>query len=918
MTASEFFPWTSRRALAGQTVILSKMTDLPPEARRDLETYRAYGTKSSVSVPMSVGDGPVFGLVGFATMARERLWQETDVMAFELVGQMVANALNRKRVEEDLRASEERFRVTFEQAGVGIAHVSPDGKFLRINRKFCDIVGFSCEEMLELTFQDITHPDDLEADLALAGRLLSGQADSYAMEKRYLRKDGGPVWVRLTVALVRDVTGRPGWFVSIVEDISDRKRTDEQLEERSNFQKLVTAISTKLISLPIDQLDGEILTAQRQICECLKLDVCALWQFTPSGNFVMSHIYVPPEFPVVTDESRDAQVAFPWCFEKSKQKEMVVLPRVADAPPEAARDLESWRYFGLKSVLTIPLYVGDGPAFGAINFNAVKEEREWTEDLRDKLRIVAQIFANALNRKFTESDLRESEERLQLAADAARAGLWSWDYRTGKIWVTDKTRLLYGFAPDEEITADRYERTLHPDDLERVRLVAEQGFRQGAIVQTEYRVVLPDGRIRWVGVRAQGFLDPSGQPASMKGVSLDVTERKEGELALADSERRYRTLFESAPAGIVLIGPDGHVRAANSLQARLYGYDSPEQLVGLYTPLFIAEKDRERGAQTMREILEGRDVPPRVYTGLRRDGSEFTVEVSSMALRGPDEEHRGYLCLTRDITKDLLDESERIEMRHELAHLARVMTMNELSTSLAHEINQPLGAILNNAEAAKSLLDRVEGGGGEIGEIVEDIIQDALRAGDVVRKIRGIVKKGEAKFEPLSVNALIEEVLRLVSNSLAMNNMTLRLDLATGLPDVRGDRVRLEQVLLNLMANAIEAMNGAPRRVLEVRSASLAADTVVISVSDTGPGFGQVGQDNLFKPFFTTKKDGLGMGLTICQSILDEHGGRIWAETNAAGGAIFHFALKAGSGSPEKDDNERRRFARPGRPLRGT
>jgi two-component system sensor kinase FixL len=120
------------------------------------------------------------------------------------------------------------------------------------------------------------------------------------------------------------------------------------------------------------------------------------------------------------------------------------------------------------------------------------------------------------------------------------------------------------------------------------------------------------------------------------------------------------------------------------------------------------------------------------------------------------------------------------------------------------------------------------------------------------------------------------------------------------------------------MANAIEAMKGAPRRVLEVRSAAAAADTVVVSVSDTGPGFGQVGQDNLFKPFVTTKKDGLGMGLTICQSILDEHGGRIWAETNAAGGAIFHFAIKAGSGSPEKDDNERRRFARPGRPLRGT
>ena len=276
---------------------------------------------------------------------------------------------------------------------------------------------------------------------------------------------------------------------------------------------------------------------------------------------------------------------------------------------------------------------------------------------------------------------------------------------------------------------------------------------------------------------------------------------------------------------------------------------------------------------------------------MRRDGSEFTVEVTSVSLRAANEEVQGYLCLTIDITKNRQAENERVQLRQELAHLSRVMTMAELSTSLAHEINQPLGAILNNAEAARSLLSRTEAERQEIGEILEDIILDAQRAGDVVRRIRGLVKKGEAKFEPLSVNGLIEEVVRLVNNSLGMNEITLQLDLKPDLENVRGDRVRLQQVLLNIMTNAIDAMKREPSRILTVRSAETDGNTVTVSISDSGAGISETGRDSVFKPFFTTKRDGLGMGLSICQSIIEEHGGRIWGENNPTGGATFSFSL---------------------------
>ena len=377
---------------------------------------------------------------------------------------------------------------------------------------------------------------------------------------------------------------------------------------------------------------------------------------------------------------------------------------------------------------------------------------------------------------------------------------------------------------------------------------------------------------------------------------FNIRRRREAELSLRASEERYRMLFESAPAGISLIGADGCVHTANSLQARLYGYDSPRQLEGMSVLMFVSDKDRERATQNMNALLQGNEIPDRNYAAARRDGSEFFVEVTSVIIRGSRRQVLGYLCLTRDITKSKEDESERLQLRHELAHLSRVMTMNEISTSLAHEINQPLGAILNNAEAARLFISRMKDNHDDISEILADIIQDTRRAGDIIRKIRGIVKKSEALFEPLYINDLINDVVRLFQNSISMHNVSHSLELHPNLAQIWGDRVHLQQVLMNIISNALEAMQGCPSKTLTIRSGMTMQDMVTVSVSDSGTGIAPTKKDNVFEPFFTTKKDGLGMGLRICKSIIEEHGGRIWAENIPTGGASFSFSLKAWRG----------------------
>ncbi len=249
-----------------------------------------------------------------------------------------------------------------------------------------------------------------------------------------------------------------------------------------------------------------------------------------------------------------------------------------------------------------------------------------------------------------------------------------------------------------------------------------------------------------------------------------------------------------------------------------------------------------------------------------------------------------------DITARKKAEIEGIQLRLEVAHLGRVMTMSELSTYLAHEINQPLGAILNNATAARiQCSQRREGGEGEVVEIMDDIIRDTTRAAEIVRKIRGIIKKDNLAFEPLNINVLIEEVVELFSNPLTRENILIRTDLFPDLTQVRGDRVRLQQVLMNLLTNAIDAMKDSSTRILTIRTTMQGPDMVVVSFCDTGSGLYEKAGDMVFQSFYTTKKEGLGMGLRICRSIIEEHGGRIGAENNPDGGATFIFTLKADS-----------------------
>jgi formate hydrogenlyase transcriptional activator len=324
----------------------------------------------------------------------------------------------------------------------------------------------------------------------------------------------------------------------IVQTEPDR---EAKLEERLQFETLLANLSSRFVNVPPDQVDSEIAQAQSSICECLGIDHSALWQASPDDpkELFITHLHrsrdlaPPPDRAIATE-------MFPWALGKIAIKQIVCVSAMADLPAEAARDRETWLYYGIKSALVFPLSAGGGPVFGSLSFDATQKERDWPEALQKRLEVIAQVFANALARKQSDETLRESEMRLSLAADSANAGLWTLVPETGQIWATKKAFELFGLPWAEDFTLEKFLDTVHPEDREAVQGVINDAMRSGKETSTEFRIVRPDGTVRWIASRGRRQSGKNGHPDRLMGVDTDVTGAKEVELELKKLRERLQ------------------------------------------------------------------------------------------------------------------------------------------------------------------------------------------------------------------------------------------------------------------------------------------------------------------------------------------------------------------------------------------
>jgi len=382
--------------------------------------------------------------------------------------------------------------------------------------------------------------------------------------------------------------------------------------------------------------------------------------------------------------------------------------------------------------------------------------------------------------------------------------------------------------------------------------------------------------------------------ASQAAISLENTRLYSD---LAEREAKIRRLVEANIIGIFIFDREGHILEANDAFLQLVGYDRDDLVGGRvrWTDLTPPEW-RDRHARATAELKMTGAVQPYEREYFRKDGSRMPALIGSAAF---DEQRDQGVGFVLDLTERKRAEESLRKMQMELAHANRVATLGQLSASIAHEVNQPIASALTNTQTAMRWLSTDPPNLDKTDEALRRIIENVKRAGNVIDGVRALIKKAPSRSDQIDINEAILEVVTLTRGEVTKNGVLVRTRLAKGLPRVQGDRVQLQQVVLNLIINAVEAMGGVSEgaRDLLISTGEAESGGVLVAVMDSGPGLAPASLEGLFDPFYTTKPGGLGMGLSICRSIIDAHGGRLWASAKVPRGAILQFILPAHPGS---------------------
>ena len=405
-----------------------------------------------------------------------------------------------------------------------------------------------------------------------------------------------------------------------------------------------------------------------------------------------------------------------------------------------------------------------------------------------------------------------------------------------------------------------------------------------------------------VGQRRDGSVFPmdlsigearDGDELIFVGVIRDITDRKAAELAQRESELRLRSILETVPDAIVVIDAQGLIQSFSPAAERLFGYDNAE-VVGRNVSVLMPTPHRDAHDGYIDRYL--RTGQPRIIgigrivTGLRRDGETFPMElqVGEFTFDG----HRYFTGFVRDLTERQEAERRIQDLQAELLHASRLSVMGQMASTMAHELNQPLTAVMNYLEAGRQLLRAEAGVPERVDEMMEKAITQARRAGDVIRRLRGFVTKGETERRVHNLNQLVEEALALALVGARQRDLRVSLELDRRLPPVLVDHVQIQQVVLNLVRNAVEAMEQVEHRELTISTRPVPQQGIAeVTVADTGPGIAPEMAEHLFQPFVTTKATGMGLGLSICREIAEAHHGQLTTAPVLSGGTVFRLTL---------------------------
>ncbi|MFZ6720648.1 PAS domain S-box protein [Undibacterium sp. Ji49W] len=635
-----------------------------------------------------------------------------------------------KRTQTALQNSEKQYRTLAENMPLFVVTFLPDGGLTYVNKLFAHAVSSTKSDLLGKNFFDLLPSDDqqiVKSELTL----LTPDNAFKTSKVIYHRADGDLTYHRWTTQAFFNARNELVSFQAVGEDITERKQTEIALREsESKNSALIQAIPDLIFTIGHDgkYLDvhapksGLLFKAPKELLnknlsDVFPADIASHLMQAVENTYKNQHVQ---EIQFTTDTITGEEIVF----------EARIAPNNDDSVIAIVRDITAIE----------------------------RERRQREQKLNERLHV-------------TETDLHESQENLTLASDAANLGVWVRDLERDEVWASTKWRAIFGFSPDQRLGISDVLKRIHPSDREQIgQLTSNYTINEKLRYQAEFRLMLEDGKIRWVSSVWQVEVDELQKEKFTRGVLLDITERKQSELELA-------------------------------------------------------------------------------------------------------------------------------QKRAELTHLSRVVTLGELSGALAHELNQPLTAILSNAQAAQRFLKHENVDLNEVREILQDIVDEDKRAGEIIQRLRRLFKKTEQIEQDVDINTLIMEVMHLLRNDLVNRGITVLTELSPASPKLIADPVQLQQVIINLIMNACDAVSqlAIGDRKISIKSRQVSLTQLMVSITDQGKGIAEENISQLFDPFYTTKESGMGLGLSICKNIVEAQGGQLWCENNLTGGASFHFNLPSQS-----------------------
>lgn len=780
------------------------------------------------------------------------------------------------RAQEALRESESRLRAILNAAIDAIIVIDERGVIETFNPAAEQMFGYEAKEILgENIAQLMPAPFREQHDHYLRHYLATDERKIIGIGREVIgqRKDNTTFPMELTVSEVK--LGQKRWFTGIIRDISERKREKNRyLQKTSEMQAIFDAFPDLFFRL---DSDGTILDYH-------------------AGQ--MSRLQLPMEKMI----GRKLPDIFPP--KAGQQYQRAIAHIVQTGTP-----------IGIESHVELDQR---GIIFEARLVPYLKKQ-------------VIVIVRDITERKQAEESLQNSELRYQALAELLPVGIFRCD-ATGRFIYTNERWLEIASLTSEQALGHGWLTSIHPDDRAQISDLWSKSLLTHQVFKAEFRFRHEDGVVAWVFGQAVVELDSSGVATGYIGTITDitdrikadealrkahlelemrveertadlratnrwlrqmVTERKQAENALREERNFISAILETAGALVVVYDAAGNIIRFNRGCQETTGY-AFEDVKGSqpWNRLGLAEETADVRA-VFEELARGASRNEHEHHWRRRDGESRLIAWSNTVIRDDNNAVKYIISTGIDITDRRKAEEEARQHQAELVHVSRLSTMGEMATGLAHELNQPLAAIVSYTQGCVRRIAAGNNNPRELIDAMQQVTKQAQRAGEIIRRMRNFVSKGETQRVSVHVNDILREVLGIAKSEIRKQNVHLRAQLAEQLPPVQVDMIQVEQVLLNLVRNAVEAMNSTDENARELAfETSLTSDGMVqVAIRDSGEGLPMENPDKVFDPFFTTKSTGMGMGLAISKSLIEAHGGRLWATRNPSRGTTFHFTL---------------------------